>query len=131
MSYFGGKYKSEKTIVFSDDMNYFSITSLLFYMKDKVRYSRARLAIKKTIRKKFESSSQNRSKDSELIHLLLDCISCPYLPEHFRKSLLKIYGVSGSRLQNEMMNITPSWFTKWRDFHFSKELDAKQSDEVY
>lgn len=131
VSYFGGKYKSEKTIVFSDDMNYFSITSLLFYMKDKVRYSRARLAIKKTIRKKFESSSQNRSKDSELIHLLLDCISCPYLSEHFRKSLLKIYGVSGSRLQNEMMNITPSWFTKWRDFHFSKELDAKQSDEVY
>lgn len=131
VKYFGGKYKSERTITFDNKLNYFSITVILFYMRDKTRYDRARKAIKKTIKEKLMSPDVSLKKDTELFLLLLDCISCPYLEVGFKRDLLKYFGISKKRLQDELINLRENWFTKWVDFSFSDELDSKQSDEVY
>lgn len=131
VKYFGGKYITERTITFDANLNYFSITMLLFYMKNKKRYERARKAIKKTIRNKLTSPGFSLNKDTELFLLLMDCISCPFLEVNFKRQLLRHFGIRTTKLQEELINLKKNWFTKWIDFSFSEELDSKQSDEVY
>lgn len=131
VKYFGGKYESERTITFDNSLNYFSITVILFYMKSKKRYGRARKAIKKTIKEKLTAPDVSLKRDTELFFILIDCISCPFLEVNFKRSLLKHFGISKRKLQDELISLRENWFTKWVDFSFSEELDSKQSDEVY
>lgn len=131
VKYFGGEYKSERTIAFNDSLNFFSITVILFYMKNKKRYSRVRRAIKKVIKSKLTSPSTSIQKDTEAFLLFMDCISCPYLEDNFKRTLLKHFGISRKKLQGEIIALRDNWFTKWKDFSFAEELDSKQSDEVY
>ncbi|WP_335920518.1 hypothetical protein [Shewanella algae] len=129
--YFGGSYSTPRTIQFDHDLNYFSITVILFYIGNKKRYERVRKAVKRQIKAKLLSPNTHKTKDSEAFLLLMDCISCPYLEVGFKKSLLSHYGISNSRLQSEVVALKDNWFTKWKDFSFAEELDSKQSDEVY
>ncbi|UYO75023.1 RNA-directed DNA polymerase [Halomonas qinghailakensis] len=131
VKYFGGVYKSERTIMFDTTLNYFSITVILFYMKDKKRYTRAKKAVKKVIKEKLKEPDVSLKKDTELFLLLIDCTSCPFLEVNFKRELLKHFGISKKKLQDELINLRENWFTKWVDFSFSDELDSKQSDEVY
>ncbi|MEE1673708.1 RNA-directed DNA polymerase [Agarivorans aestuarii] len=131
VKYFGGVYKGKKTIVFDDALNYFSITVILFYMKDKKRYDRIRRAIKKTIKSKLKAPNLSLTKDTELFLLLIDCISCPFLEMGFKHDLLKHFGISKKKLREDLFILRENWFTKWVGFSFSHELDYKQSDEVY
>ena len=132
VKYFGGTYnRGKKTVSFDSSLNYFSITVILFYMRDKLRYGRARKAIKKTIKEKLKSPEASLKKDSELFFLLIDCISCPYLENGFKQDLLKHFGISKKKLRDEIINLRQNWFTKWVNFSFADELDSKQSDEVY
>lgn len=131
LKYFGGKYKSRKTAYFDNRLNYFSITVLLFYVKDKKRYEKLKEALKRFILKKIRDNKESLSKDTECLLLALDCISCPYLDEDFKKKILRLYEVKKQALQEEIIKCRHNWFTKWTDFEFGRELDAKQSEEVY
>ncbi len=131
VKYFGGSYNRNKTIIFDSELNYFAITVLLFYMRDKKRYLRIRDALKLLIIKKLKLKKDFLDKDTECILLLLDCISCPYLDDKFKKRILRIYGIKSNQTLDKILQLNTNWFTKWKDFEFGKELDAKQSQEVY
>jgi hypothetical protein len=131
VKYFGGKYQTEKTIVFNENLNYFSLTVILFYMKNKKRYFRAKRAIKKLIKSKLTTPNVSIHKDTETFLLFMDCISCPFLEDNFKRTLLNHFGISQRKLQNEVIALRENWFTKWKDFSFAEELDSKQSEEVY
>jgi hypothetical protein len=119
------KYESEKSF------NYFSLTVLLFYMKNQPKYSGLRNFIETKILEKFENNKKLIWKDTELILLLMDSLTCPYISDSLKVKLFNIYGISDRNLQSEVINKQKQWFISWEGFDFRKELDAKQSKEVY
>ena len=123
--YFGvfDKYK------FSYDLNYFSITVLLFYIENLTRYATFKEALKEQIKPKFEK--KNKLRMAELTFLLLDLLSCPYIDDGFKKDLLVGYDITDASDQDKILKRKDCWFTKWTDFDFSKALEAKKSQEVY
>ena len=114
-------------------LNYFSIVVLLFYIENRQRYTEAKEIIKASVLEKFEAcSSQKRTKTTELILLLFDLLACPYLDRPFKDKLLTLFEVPKDlELRTVMIGKRKNWFTKWTDFDFGKELEAKKSQEVY
>jgi hypothetical protein len=131
--------KSDETGYASvQNLNYFSITVILFYMSEKKRYAKLRVFIESEIIRKFEKKKKTLSKEAELTMLFFDAMSCPYISNETKVSLLKIYEVQESfhnkiihRKHKHSSFRNQLWFTTWEDFNFGKELDAKQSQEVY
>jgi hypothetical protein len=131
INYFGGSNDNNGKLSFDSNLNYFSLVAILFYAKNKTRYDSIRQAVKKTIVYKIRNNSTTLSKDAECFLLLMDCLNCPFLKSSFKHYLLKIYGISSVAERKEIIKENTLWFTKWEDFEFGKELDAKQSDSVY
>jgi hypothetical protein len=100
-------------------------------MKRKKRYEKLRGAIEEIIKKKFENRGATLRKDTELTLLLFDTLACPYVKPETKKEILKTYGIVNKTRQGAIIRKRGYWFTKWVDFDFRKELDAKQSLEVY
>ncbi len=114
---------------FNYELNYFSISVLLFYIESRARYSTLKEMLKEHIKAKFEKS--NRLKMAELTFLLFDLLSCPYVDKDFKRIILTKYNVTDTAIQDAILARNEIWFTKWTDFDFSKELEAKKSQEVY
>lgn len=118
-------------------LNYFAITVSLFYMRDKVRYNALRNCIVDAALDRIRRCSETCQKDAELVFLLFDLISCPYVPDDKKRRALKMFDVSDANLANDIIAFTDGgkrsqqWFTNWYEFDFGKELDAKRSQEVY
>jgi hypothetical protein len=119
-------------LYYKGSLNYFAIIVLLFYMRDKIRYVELRDFIKEHIKQRFsEVSPKNMGKSAELVFLLFDIITCPYLDVVFKEEMLTLNGVTDPALKNDIIKYRECWFTKWTNFDFGKELDAKHSEEVY
>ncbi|MFL0079349.1 hypothetical protein V2566_04390, partial [Tenacibaculum maritimum] len=162
-SYFNATIKKDDSVQFNNDLNYFSITVILFYIKDIKTYRPLLEELKKVILEKFKAGKIYGWKDNtELVLLFFDVLTCPYLNnevrEHF-KAKVKDARTRGSRslksyikkLKDEkykykrellsLVDITDNqitlieqeqfWFTKWTEFDFGLELQAKRSQEVY
>lgn len=112
------------------DLNYFSIVTLFFYMEDKARYALLRDALEKHVVESFGLKKDSLVGDSEMVHLVLDLLVCPFVSEQTKRCLLQMYGIPVNNLLR-IKKYNEYWFTKWGDFDFSKELDAKVSQEVY
>lgn len=114
---------------FGYELNYFSISVLLFYIENRSRYATIKEMLKEHIKAKFEKN--NKLRMAELTFLLFDVLSCPYIDKDFKRDILTKYNVSDATIQNAILSRNELWFTKWTDFDFSKELEAKKSQEVY
>ncbi len=111
-------------------LNYFSITVLLFYIKNIKRYKDIKKILINHIIIKLKNLSKGALyKNTETILLLLDLIVCPYLEMRFRKKILKIFNIN--KKQKKIIDKQKYWFTKWSDFNYIKEIQAKISQEVY
>jgi len=130
-SYFGISKNDAGKYINNYELNYFSITVLLFYMREKYRYDELRGFVESLILSKYTSATSGIWKDAELNMLVLDTLVCPYISSRTKSTLLDLYGFSDHALQTSIINKRKYWFTKWDDFDFGKELDAKQSQEVY
>ena len=117
------------------NLNYFSFTVLLFYMRGKKRYQALLSSVEESMLEKFRQRPSTRKDECELVLLLFDSLSCPYVSEETKKKLLDLYDVDDSDLQDEILKYSASeqqhWFTTWRGFDFGKELDSKRGQEVY
>lgn len=113
-----------------NEMDYFSIITLLFYIGKKVRYSEIRAALEACILQRFIQNRGALVGSSEMTHLALDILVCPYVSRETKVSILSYYRMDGSDL-SRLQSYNDYWFTKWANFDFSKELDAKVSQEVY
>ena len=133
-----GIHRDENNNYISDyDLNYFSVTVILFYMQEKVRYNELRAFVERKILQMFESRKGNFRADAELTLLFFDTISCPYISDKLKKDILDLYAVTDANDKNSILDFRDAsgakqiWFTTWKNFNFEKELDAKQSQEVY
>ncbi|KKJ75802.1 hypothetical protein WH95_16370 [Kiloniella litopenaei] len=119
------------------NFDYFSITVSLFYMRNKKRYDHLRKKIEKIALFKVETKKKTRFKEAEMTMLALDIISCPYVSKSTKQKILSSFNVTELSTQNDIINFKSKsgrrqlWFTNWDNFNFGKELDAKQSQEVY
>ena len=114
-----------------NELDHFGVTTLLFYIGNKIRYSEINKAVCQHIFERFQRvGKEDFKKHAELIFLLLDMLTCPYVTDDFKKQLLIFAGVDESS-QVSIINHRKYWFTKWSNFKFAKELEAKKSIEVY
>jgi hypothetical protein len=121
-------------------LNYFSIVVLLFYIGHSNKYPKIKIALNEYIETYIRSFPiEKRSKSSELTHLILDLLACPYIDDIFKIKIYSIY-----KNYTSMAEIFSSrkivyfhkkniiyWFTKWERFNLAKELEYKKSQEVY
>jgi hypothetical protein len=132
---------ADETVFKIDSLNYFSITVLFFYIKDAARYKFLRYELMKYVTNIFRREGRdNIRKKSELVFLLMDMLTCPFIDDYtkatkderyqYKKKLLSLSGIDSSKHIGiiEMENF---WFTKWKDFEFGNELASKKSQEVY
>lgn len=119
-----GKYQARSRL------DYFSIVTLFFYVENKSRYSLLRSALEKHVLERFRLKKDSLIGDSEMVHLALDLTACPFVSDETKTSILQMYGLPANNLLR-IKKYSEYWFTKWGDFDFSKELDAKVSQEVY
>ncbi len=120
------------------NLNFLSITVLLYYMKNKKRYNSLRSYIIEEIKKIFHiQNSEKVRQNCEKTMLFFDTISCPYIPDELKINLLESQGITDYQLQQDFIKYKNHngkkqlWFTTWENFNFGKELDTKQSQEVY
>lgn len=122
-------------------LNYFSITVLFFYIKDADRYKYLRYELMKYVTTLFKKEGRdNIRKKAELVFLLMDMLTCPYLDDQtktdkddkyrYKKKLLSLSGVDSAN-HIGIIEKENFWFTKWTDFKFGSELESKRSQEVY
>ncbi len=125
-------------------LNYFSIMVLLFYFGHSKKYIKIKVALNKYIENYIKSFPvEKRSKSSELTHLILDLIACPFLIRQDKRRFFAIYNNSKSinELKNDFETLDKIHFfqkrhmkygfTKWERFNLAKELKYKKSQEVY
>lgn len=130
----------EKNEISDKHLNYFSIVVLLFYIGHSKKYSKIKDALNIYIEKYIKSfPSEKRNKSSELTHLILDLLACPFIDDEFKIKIYSIYKDYSTESELELAtkvvyfhkkNIK-YWFTKWERFNFAKELEYKKSQEVY
>lgn len=112
-------------------MNHFSITILLSYIKDKVRYGKLKAFVEAHIIAKLEYMKAHCPNDAETLIMLLDLVVCPYISAATKDAVGLIFGLDAPGLA-AVQSVSDHWFTAWGDkFDLGKELDAKRSREVY
>lgn len=112
-------------------MSHFSITILLSYIKDKVRYAKLKAFLEAHIIAKLENIKAYCPNDTEGLILLLDLVICPYISTATKDKIGGIFGLDAAGLSS-VQSSNDHWFTAWGDkFDLGKELDAKRSQEVY
>lgn len=122
----------EKYFLVNADVNYFTITTLLFYIKNKESYADTKSKIIEKVKEKFKNCSENEGKcktNTELVILLLDLLSCPFVDETDKKDILGCFGIKEDK--NALIKFRKEWFIKWEKFDLSKEIELKISQEVY
>lgn len=162
-TYFNISINKDNSVSFNTELNYFSITVLLFYIKKIKTYNSILIELKNVILNKYTKAKIYGWKDNtELVLLLMDILTCPYLnnevSQHFKTKVKDARARKSKRLNSyvkelkdekykfkkqllTLLNITDNqitlieqerfWFTKWTEFDFGLELQAKRSQEVY
>jgi hypothetical protein len=82
------------------------------------------------IKKKFEDGKAYLHQDSELVIAALDLQCCPYVSHGLKEYIATSYGVEIARAPL-LQQAAPYWFTNWKNFDLSRELDKKRAREVY
>jgi hypothetical protein len=124
-----------RRVLSDENIDYFSIVSLLFYFGSLDRDFTN--GIEEKLRKQFlpKATPVRVSQDA---HLLLDLIACPYLSKVFRRecaeTLLKGLNLSVSRLYSNLfvkeIELYP-WFIDWRQIDLLNHLRKKELRPVY
>ncbi len=119
--------------VFPYDFNLWTISVVLFYVRDIDRYKDFKTAIFDSIEKRFSLMEKcNVSKNTELVLLAVDLLSCPYVSKKQKKRLLSLCNLDTCK--DDIISIfgeRKNMFTKWHNFDFHRELNTKKSKEVY
>lgn len=112
-------------------MSHFSITTLLSYIKDKVRYAKLKTFLEAHVIAKLEYMKAHCPNDAEALIMLLDLIVCPYISVATKQKIGDTFNLDAAALAS-VQATNDHWFTAWGNkFDLGKELDAKRSREVY
>ncbi|SMM98505.1 Sll1503 protein [uncultured Candidatus Thioglobus sp.] len=121
-----------KDCFIDENINYFTITTLLFYIKNKARYDEIKEEIIQSIDTKFNNCNQDKIKqNTEIFMLLLDLLSCPFIDKTHKKKYLAYFDITKDNTQERYIKLNDRWFIQWENFNLSEEMERKKSQEVY
>lgn len=119
-----------KAIFLNEEMNYFDIVVLLYYIENDPEFKEIKKQIKEKIIDKYKDFN---NKNTELTLLSMDILACPFLDKDFKVKILKYYEIDED-VQNYIIKFSMKqkfWFIKWKNVDILKELEEKKSYEVY
>ncbi|WP_072229607.1 antiviral reverse transcriptase Drt3b [Campylobacter coli] len=120
-----------EAIFLNEEMNYFDIVVLLYYIENNPEFKKIKDKIKERILKKYEDFND---KNTELTLLSMDIFACPFLDRKFKIKILECCKIEKKDIQNYIINFSMKqkfWFVKWKNINILKELEEKKSYEVY
>ena len=115
--------------------NLFACIILLYYYANHKCYDAQKALLKDEILKKYRLVAESeRKRNSELTILTADMMTCPFVDNAYKQSLLTLIGITEMKDQQMIMRFAKKQkyiFTRWTMFNLNKELQAKISQEVY
>jgi len=115
--------------------NLFACIILMYYYANHKCYGEQKDLLKEKILKKYRLVAESeRKRNAELTILTADMMTCPFVDDEYKKSLLTLMGITEEKDQLMIMNFAKKQkyiFTRWTMFNLNKELQAKISQEVY
>lgn len=115
--------------------NLFACIILLYYYANHKCYDEQKAILKDKILKKYRLVAESeRKRNSELTILTADMMTCPFVDDAYKQSLLTLIGITETKDQQMIMRFARKQkfiFTRWTMFNLNKELQAKISQEVY
>lgn len=111
-------------------LSVFSITVMLLLLRNKKRYNPLKVALERHLIERVKGVSAYAHKNSEMMMLYLDVITCPYISEATKMTLDSVFGL-GTLQRQEIRNVNSYWFTNWDNFDLTLELDKKRARQVY
>lgn len=115
--------------------NLFACIILLYYYANHKCYYEQKALLQKEILKKYRLVAESeRKRNSELTILAADMMTCPFVDDAYKQSLLALIGITEIKDQQMIMRFAKKRkyiFTRWTMFNLNKELQAKISQEVY
>ena len=115
--------------------NLFACIILMYYYANHQCYDRQKELLKKEILKKYRLVAESeRKRNSELTILTADMMTCPFVDDAYKQSLLTLMGITKTEDQRMILRFAKKQkyiFTRWTMFNLNKELQAKISQEVY
>ena len=115
--------------------NLFACIILLYYYANHKCYYEQKALLQKEILKKYRLVAESeRNRNSELTILTADMMTCPFVDDAYKQSLLALIGITEIKDQQMIMRFAKKRkyiFTRWTMFNLNKELQAKISQEVY
>ena len=126
----------------NSNLNYFTILSLLYYIKRDNKFDNIRNHLRKIIIKKFDTFAPN---DAESVFLLIDVLTCPYVGSsdneviEFRRKILnniQFWNKNTPKTDKdkelkELSKYSSNWFYSWKNNDLGKELNTKRGHSVY
>jgi len=115
--------------------NLFACIILMYYYANHKCYNEQKTMLKDEILKKYRLVAKSeRKRNSELTILTADMMTCPFVDDAYKQSLLSLMGITEIKDQQTIMRFAKKQkyiFTRWTMFNLNKELQAKISQEVY
>ena len=115
--------------------NLFACIILMYYYANHKCYDTQKTLLKEEILKKYRLVAESeRRRNSELTILTADMMTCPFVDDSYKQSLLTLMGITETGDQQMIMRFAKKQkyiFTRWTMFNLNKELQAKISQEVY
>lgn len=115
--------------------NLFACIILLYYYANHKCYNEQKAVLKDEILKKYRLVAESeRKRNSELTILTADMMTCPFVDDAYKQSLLTLIGITETKDQQMIIRFARKQkfiFTRWTMFNLNKELQAKISQEVY
>jgi hypothetical protein len=126
----------------NNSINYFSIISILSYIKRNEDYDCLRNYLKEIVIGKFKAYEKN---DTENTLLLIDILTCPYIGKtddeviDFRRKILDEINffdqgtskINKNKIINEICDYSSNGFFKWINNDLGIELNTKRGHSVY
>lgn len=120
------------------NLNYFTIVSCLFYMRDHAQYERVRKGVLNQVEEKLSKLSDILI-DAEKAYLFLDMLSCPFVQVHTKTTWIKdMYAVlqKAAPTTHEFAAFfhtaaTTHWQVDWADVDLLNSLEKKELKRAY
>lgn len=127
-----------ENIVDVEHLEYFSIVSCLYYVKDRPAFSNLRTQIEQKITRMLVNCA-NVKRSAHDAYLTLDALSCPYLSTSLRRKILsdlrKVCSLpnrDNASLDADLAEFTASpWFVQWNSLDMINMIRKKELSAVY
>lgn len=120
------KLKETLHIKDEDELNYFQIIILLYFIKSNENYRGLKELILSNVKSKLKSLEFDKSEN---FLLFFDIMSCPYLTQAEKRGLLPENNNDKENIINSIKDY--QWFTNWNELNMKRLLHKKELNLPY